>query len=320
MSPDGTAVVITTHQRLERLGPLLDRVLGDPGSTEVIVVADGCTDGTDDYLLSRAAREPRLCPVLLHPNVGQSRARAAGVQAACAEVVLSLDDDVMPDPGLATRHALRHGCGDVDVVLGYMPTHVPAPRRRGEFATKEYAEYYEAAVRQWEASPEDVLPYFWGGNFSVRRDRFLAAIDGYDYPLRYHEDAELGLRLRAVGCRVAFEHGLRAVHQHKRGWEAYLREARSAGEGRVLLARSWPQDRPYDGFELLALASPPVRVVARVCRKEPWHSVTMVLLRGAATMAGVMYLWSVEDKASRLAKLLEGHRAVRRATAALSPG
>jgi len=320
VSPDGTAVVITTHQRLERLGPLLDRVLDDPGSTEVVVVADGCGDGTDDYLLSRAAREPRLRPLLLHPNVGQPRARAAGVRAASYELVLSLDDDVMPDPGLASRHAMRHRCGDVDVVLGYMPTYVPKPRRRGQFATNEYAEEYERTALQWEDSPDDVLPYFWGGNFSVRRDRFLAAVDGYDFPLRYHEDADLGLRLRELGCRAVFDRGLRAVHEHSRGWHAYLEEARSAGAGRVLLARSWPHDRPYDALELLALATPPVRMVALLCRKEPWHSVTMALLKAAVTVAGPLGWWSVEDKTSRLAKLLEGHRAVRRATAALSPG
>ena len=316
----GLSVVITTHERRDRLDPLLDRLLADPGAAEVVVVADGCTDGTDELLRARAATDPRVRPVLLHPNVGQPRARAAGVRAATHEVVLSLDDDVLPDPGLASGHAARHARGDVDLVLGYMPTACPRPRRPGQYATEEYAEHYEQAVERWEAAPERVLDGLWGGNLSVLRAAYLAAVDGYDFPLGYHEDAELGLRLRERGCRATFDRSLRAVHQHSRGWEAYLREARSAGSARALLAQRWPEDMPFDEDALLATASLPVRVLARLCRREAVHRLAMLLLSLAVPVLGAARSWRAEDRASRLAKLLEGHRAVRRARAGLTVG
>lgn len=316
--PPAISVVITTHQRLERLPALLDRLLADPRTAEVVVAADGCSDGTDDYLLVRAREEPRLRALLLHPNVGQARARAAAVTESTCDVVLSLDDDVMPSEGLISGHAARHARGDVDLVLGYMPTLVPQPRRRGQYATVEYAENYDRAVQRWEASAESVLPTLWAGHLSFRRATYLTAIEGCDYRLHYHEDTELGLRMRTVGCRAVFDRSLRADHRHERGWDSFLREGRSAGTACVLLAQAWPDDLPYDADELLVQASRPVQVLARLCRWELAHRGVLVALRLVVQTGGAVRWWSIEDTASRLAKFLELQRAVRRTRRGLS--
>ena len=64
---------------------------------EVIVVDDGCTDGTDEMLTALAQRQD-IQVVSLRPNVGRCLARNAGVEQARGELVAFLDGDALPHP------------------------------------------------------------------------------------------------------------------------------------------------------------------------------------------------------------------------------
>ena len=88
----GISVVIPTYNRL----PLLQETLASVYSQsvpadEVIVVDDGSTDGTREWLESEAAAG-RLRP-LFQPNLGPSAARNAGARAALRGWLVFLDSD-----------------------------------------------------------------------------------------------------------------------------------------------------------------------------------------------------------------------------------
>src|SRR5665213_1927044 len=112
------SVVIPSRNRHQLVAVVVERLLADVGFVEVIVVDDGSTDGTFELLSEMAQADTRL-RVLLGDGSGSSVARTTGALHARGDIVLFLDDDVMPDPGLPGRHLEHHLASQPRVVLGY---------------------------------------------------------------------------------------------------------------------------------------------------------------------------------------------------------
>ena len=91
------------------------------GGVEVVVVSDGSTDGTDEYLASAAV--PLPVTALRQANGGPAAARNRGIEEARGTLVLFVDDDVVPAPDLIAAHVAAHDHPDDDlVVVGPMNT------------------------------------------------------------------------------------------------------------------------------------------------------------------------------------------------------
>jgi hypothetical protein len=217
-------------------------------------------------------------------------------------------------PGLVGGHRRHHAARPHAVVLGYMPTETPSRRRPGQFTTFEYAAAYEDHCRIYERDPDYVLTHLWGGNFSVRRADFLAAVAGYDFPLRYHEDRDLGLRFRRIGLEPVFDRALRATHRHERSFASYLRDSRSAGTGARLLPVLHPDTlEPYEPDEALRHYSLPARVL--VSRSDvPWkRAASLAALRGMIGAAGRLHAFTLESKIAAVAKHIAERQGAREA-------
>jgi glycosyltransferase involved in cell wall biosynthesis len=103
------SVVIPTLNKVALLERTLDGLTSqelNPGDEwEVVVVNDGCSDGTAAFLESRAADwEVPLVVVAPPHNVGRARARNLGARAARGTWILFLDDDIVAPPGLLRAH------------------------------------------------------------------------------------------------------------------------------------------------------------------------------------------------------------------------
>ncbi|MFI6512024.1 glycosyltransferase [Streptosporangium sp. NPDC050855] len=101
-APTATArvsVVIPARDEEARLGPCLSAALADPAVTEVIVVDDESRDGTARLAAGLGARVVAGTPP---PEgwIGKQWAVQQGIEAAGNEVVVTLDADARPSPGL----------------------------------------------------------------------------------------------------------------------------------------------------------------------------------------------------------------------------
>ena len=108
-SAPAMSVVIPTFNRLPRLKQVLGALAKqslDNDLFEVVVVSDGSTDGTKEYLSGVTSRH------LVHAhqdNAGPGAARNRGVQLARGRLILFIDDDIVATPTLVERHLAAHG-------------------------------------------------------------------------------------------------------------------------------------------------------------------------------------------------------------------
>lgn len=79
---------------LEKNLPLVFRVL--PKGTEVIIVDDGSTDGSQEYLKKLKTQNSRLKVFFNKKNLGFAKAVNQGVEKAHGEIVVLLNNDVIP--------------------------------------------------------------------------------------------------------------------------------------------------------------------------------------------------------------------------------
>ena len=307
------SVVLPSYRRLPLLPAVVAAHLRE-GADEVVLVLDGPHAGWREALSDLLANE-RVVVLELPSNRGLALARIAGLETARGDIILMADDDVEPRPGLIDRHRRFHAANPGHVLLGYMPVPLPARRAPDAAATYLYARDYEAQARVWEAPDSDVvLGSLWGGNVSVPRELYLLA-EAYkpSERLDYNEDLDLGIRLRAVGARGAFDGEAMAWHHHHRDLAGFARESVVRGEAIRDLERRWGSVPP----QLVPLVTIPPgyqRLAGWVQRRIAARSTPGVLervIRAVYRGAGAARAWRVQDGVTRLLRrglVMRGYR------------
>jgi GT2 family glycosyltransferase len=233
------SVVVPTYNRQARLRRVLAALADQsiPASeVEIVVVSDGSSDGTDEYLASRPL--PNVVAVT-QPNGGPAVARNHGVEKASGRLVVFVDDDVVADRHLLEQHLASHGDDSDLVVIGPMLT----PR---DFSMSPWVRWEQAMLyKQYDALARGDYPasarQFYTGNASVARAQ-LISIGGFDPRFRRAEDVELAYRLEEAGLRFSFNPGAIGYHYAERSYDTWLSNAYDYGGHDVAFAcngRAW---------------------------------------------------------------------------------
>jgi len=204
-------VIIPTYQRERVLMESIDHLLKlEPGPAEILVV-DQTAEHEPDVERALAELESgeqirwiRLAP----PSI--THAMNVGLKEASHDVVLFVDDDIIPGPELVAAHARAHAQGR-NVVAGQV-------LQPGEGPVSE--ERAGAAFRFCSSRP-GYISELMGGNFSIKRSVALE-LGGFDenfVQVAYRFEAEFAARALAAGEKIWFEP------------EASLRHLKAAGGG-----------------------------------------------------------------------------------------
>lgn len=276
------SVVVPTYNRRDRLHRVLlslaEQDIDEP--FEVVVVSDGSTDGTNQYLQSDEV--PLPVNACLQENQGPAGARNTGVERAGGVLVVFVDDDVVAEPGLLRVHRDAHRrIGDRAVVIGPMLNPVDHPMSpwiewEQAMLAKQYADMragrYAATARQ-----------FYTGNASVRREHLLA-VGGFNTAFRRAEDIELAYRLDDHGLTFHFEPGARGRHYAERSYDAWKATAYAYGRNEMVFARDLGRDwifrftqESFDRLHVLTRG-----LVACCVRSAGWRRLSMGVLERVA--------------------------------------
>lgn len=242
-SQPNVSVIIPTHNRLDILLKNLEALSQQTyplALMEVLVVADGCSDGTAGSLQS--VDFPFSFKLLSQPASGAGAARNRGATAASGSLLVFLDDDVIPSPGLIKAHVERHRkLEETGVVIG--PSLMP-PESHPTFFGDELRKWWDDLFRimghpGYEFTYRDLL----GGNFSLHAQTF-EHVGGFNTTFRHaREDGELGARLLKSGVVFSFAASASAEHQETADLPHCIRRWRHEGQADVRLAWMYPEIR-----------------------------------------------------------------------------
>jgi glycosyltransferase involved in cell wall biosynthesis len=182
------SVVIPTYNRLDILTKCL-RAMEDqrwPGKYEVVVVDDGSTDGTVEFLESQPFAHVRL---FRQEHGGPAAARNLGVAQAQGDTIIFIDSDLVVTPVFLEVHATTLAQHEGERVFTY--------GRVVNTSNFDHPESEPYKITDFSAA------YFATGNVAIAK-HWLQKAGPFDeaFSLYGWEDLELGVRLKKLGLRL----------------------------------------------------------------------------------------------------------------------
>jgi GT2 family glycosyltransferase len=231
---------------------------------EVVVALDGeAPSGTDFH---DGADLPMK--VVRARRAGASAARNAGWRAAGGELILFLDDDIVPTPPLVAEHLAWHGQHpEADVaVLGlvrWSPAVTVTPFMKWlETGIQFDYDRIEGAELGWQL--------FYSCNVSVKRE-ILERVEGFDeqrFPYGY-EDLELARRLSEGGFRLLYNDAALGHHLKVETLDGWRRNLRRIARSERRFVGLYPAERAYFYERFRAAADRP-RARGRSAQLARW--------------------------------------------------
>jgi O-antigen biosynthesis protein len=223
------SVVIPTYNGRALLETCLESVLrylptDRSWLTEIIVVDDGSSDGTAEWL---AGRYPQMRLIRLEKNSGFCAAANAGIAAARGLFIQLLNNDTEVTPGWLEAGLAPFADPTVGAVAPLVlvrpdPSRVDSAGDSYTLAGWPTKRGHGQPALRWITRPvEDVFAA--SGSSAFYRAEALRQVGGFDPLLgSYYEDVDLGFRLRWAGYRCVFNprclilHEISATYDHAR--------------------------------------------------------------------------------------------------------
>jgi len=188
-------IAIPTYRREQVLIDTIKALLDlEPRAGEILVIDQTLDHSPPVEAALRRWNEGGEIRWLRLPQPSIPRAMNRGLLAARFDIVLFVDDDIVPFPGLVAAHVDAHGQGH-RLVAGRVLQPWDGDNPAATWSAERFASVESRDVDE-----------FMGGNFSVRRGDALEA-GGFDenfVRVAYHFEREFSDRWTARGGRIRF--------------------------------------------------------------------------------------------------------------------
>mgnify|MGYP000178641418 CR=1 FL=1 len=252
------SIVVPTFNRLADLrrvvAAVCEQIERFPGTCELVVVNDGSSDGTGEWLDAHA---PEFGFKAVHQdNAGPARARNRGVSESEGEFILFLGDDTVPADGWLLEHLEGHriaGGTAAVAILGYtsFPAEWDSPFLR--WINEHGAQFGYALIDDPSRVP---FNFFYTSNISLPRAVF-EGLGGFreDFPAAAWEDIEFAYRAVDAGLTLRYQPRARAIHHHRIGIRSFCRRQQTSGRSAAIFARLHPELEAFLGVGCVGRSS-----------------------------------------------------------------
>jgi len=188
-------ITIATHNRREELARTLGQLARlDPPPDEILVCADGCSDGTADFVREN---HPQIRLVVHETAQGSIPSRNELAEACAGDVFVSLDDDSYPL--------------DTDFIARVREAFVQAPRL-AVLSFAQRSDEFPASLSATDFGQPAFVASYANSGAAIRREAFVA-LGGYpDFFFHAYEEPDFALRCASAGWQVRYEPGLLVRH------------------------------------------------------------------------------------------------------------
>lgn len=209
------SLIVCTRDRAPQLAQALSHFsrLVFPPHSELIIVDNGSSDGTDEIIATFARTADFAVRIVSEPRAGLSVARNAGLRAAAGNILVFTDDDCYPEPDYLTQIVACLEERGIAYVGGRvllwdkhdLPITIQPLAERVDIAPSSY-----------------IKPgLIHGANMSFKREVFdaIGSFDellGAGTPLHCGEDLDLLARASTAGFRGAYDPRPTVFHHHRR--------------------------------------------------------------------------------------------------------
>lgn len=279
------SIVVPTLNRRALLLRLLDRLANQAGkgSFEVVVADNISEDGTKAAVTSR--EWPFPIAVVDVPERTRASARNRGAAAATGEILLFLDDDMEPRPGMVAAHLEASRANPGTVFVGRPEPH---PGITPTLANRYLLRRWERILRRMEAQAE-ALP--WGllltGHFSIPARIFVEA-GRFDETFKVYsfEDSEFGMRLVKAGVPIRYLPEAVSWHDFDETMGSLVRKTADEGASARVFAALHPEVAGALGLHSLdsEKGSPVKRLAKRLLFTGPVRWALGLLIRAGDGM------------------------------------
>lgn len=209
------SIVIPTCDRVGALRDCLLRLQSDtqtlPREHYELIVSDDSRGQPASAVLQTEFPDVTWVP---GPRRGPAANRNAGAARAKGDVLVFLDDDCLPEPGLLATYAAEFAGGELQAAEGRIAADRPFARMDEEAPLNEFG------------------GCFWSCNIAIRRE-FFERIGGFDeiFPDAAMEDVELRQRILQTGTKIVFLREALVIHPVRKikGWSFLRKRAKAHG-------------------------------------------------------------------------------------------
>lgn len=244
------SVIIPTHARPAKLEACARGLAGQtlaPARFEVLIGVDGEPSGERE----RVARVLPEARVLEFEHAGAATTRNRLLDHARGQIVLFLNDDVVPRAECLDEHVRAHEAlaarGERTMILGAAPWAIREPDRLFDRLIRETSMifFYDKMVGEAASDPghDWGFRHAWTLNLSVHADE-TRAVGNFDesLPCACYEDLEWAWRLsRRRGRPVLYRPSAIVDHDHRYEPSGYLQREFVLGREAYRLARAAPE-------------------------------------------------------------------------------